>query len=398
MESKKFFLIFSFLCASVVVWAKEVTDTLESSERDKIFVTYNITQNDGHIVLKFIRANKILSRTHRNYRPDKVKVLFFDRHARFGNSTEFEGINVEVMKLSNIKYKDSEDGYFILDDNPPPLSFDLKSTEPSELSIPLYLAYYEKKRHYKVLSKCKNLVIKLGGKHPGSNDVQLTSQTITSIEEIEEGLSVDEEANCYINVIEELLPQQDKLPFTEELKQKIGDLRVLKHNKKTSKNVVAKISEILAACKDKEKELEKKIESENQKKQEALEFQAQMAAKQEQARRDSIEAAAQAQAEKDKKRNMWMIIGGGILAILAFVSNQVFQHIRNVKNQKSITEIQQEMVKRAEDEAKRRAQNAIRTKTNQVQNEVRRKSRDAVHNGIGKIVKGKGKNNKEISI
>ena len=92
-----------------------------------------------------------------------------------------------------------------------------------------------------------------------------------------------------------------------------------------------------------------------------------------------------------------MIIGGVILAILAFVGNQTFQHFRNVKNQKSIMDMQQNVVKRAEDEAKRRARNMAHSQMNRVQGEVRRKTRGAVNDGISKISK-KGKGNKGITI
>ena len=127
------------------------------------------------------------------------------------------------------------------------------------------------------------------------------------------------------------------------------------------------------------------------------ELQAKLAEEQAQARQDSIAAAAQQKAEEDRKQNLWLIIGGVILAILAFVGNQTFQHFRNVKNQKSIIDMQQNVVRRAEDEAKRRARNMARSQINRVQGEARRKTRSAINDGIGKIGK-KGKGNKGISI
>lgn len=112
------------------------------------------------------------------------------------------------------------------------------------------------------------------------------------------------------------------------------------------------------------------------------------------------EAIAKQEVETSQKRTIWMIIGGIILAILGFVGNQAFQHYRNVRNEKNMMSMQQSIVRRAEDEAKRRAQSMARQKVNQVQNAARRKSQDYVrgniNSGISKI--SKGKKNKGISI
>ena len=55
----------------------------------------------------------------------------------------------------------------------------------------------------------------------------------------------------------------------------------------------------------------------------------------------------------------------------------------------SIQNTQAEITKRAENEARRRAQGAVRSKISRVESEVRNKSRDAVRNGINGIIKGK---------
>ena len=59
--------------------------------------------------------------------------------------------------------------------------------------------------------------------------------------------------------------------------------------------------------------------------------------------------------------------------------------------------MQQNVVKRAEDEAKRRARNMAQSQINRVQGEARRKTRNAINDGVSKIGK-KGKGNKGISI
>ena len=59
----------------------------------------------------------------------------------------------------------------------------------------------------------------------------------------------------------------------------------------------------------------------------------------------------QEEAEKGKKRNMWLMIGAAILGVLGFGGNQVAQHMRSTKNQKSMMEMQQNAIKRAENPA-----------------------------------------------
>ena len=129
---------------------------------------------------------------------------------------------------------------------------------------------------------------------------------------------------------------------------------------------------------------------------EEAEQKAKQAEKEAMARQDSIAAVQQQKADEDKKRNMWLMIGGVILAILGFIGNQAFQHFRNMKNQKSMMEMQQSVVKRAETEAKRRAQSMVRSKISQVKNEARTKSRNIVNDNIKNI--GKVKKNKGVSI
>ena len=111
-----------------------------------------------------------------------------------------------------------------------------------------------------------------------------------------------------------------------------------------------------------------------------------------QARNDSIMAVQQEQAEKDKKLNIWMIIGGVILAILAFIGNQVFQSFRNNRNQMNMMNIQRSIANRAEAEAKRQARNAIRSTTNRTVNQAKSKVREAVRKKNTIKVNGESKN------
>lgn len=402
MGSKNILIAFVLLFACVPVWAREVKDTLESSKRDRVIVTYDITQNNGQITIKFLDAKKKLGRTYRDkYKKlNEVAVLFFDRTGNYEDNMEFSGINTDAFMIpKEVKYKVSKDGYFLLNDNPT-LSMELKSGENAELSIPLFIAHYEGKRRYKVFSRCEDLKINLSKKKSvrvqDVSDQQLTTQTITSQEEVEGTLSESDEAKIHIKIIYDLLDEQDGEEFTSELQQAISRLRVIGHST-SDQNLSSRINAVLDDCKAREKELKANANAAAESAAKEAGLRAKLAEEQAQARQDSIAAAAQQKAEEDRKQNLWLIIGGVILAILAFVGNQTFQHFRNVKNQKSIIDMQQNVVRRAEDEAKRRARNMARSQINRVQGEARRKTRSAINDGIGKIGK-KGKGTKGISI
>ena len=390
------------MSASLFVQAREVTDTLESTKRDRVIVTYDITQHNGQVTIKFLDAKKKLGQTYRDkYRKlDKVAVVFFDRTGNYEDNTEFSGINTEALMIpKEIKYKSSKDGYFLLKDNPS-LEIEFKSGENAVLSIPLFIAYYEGKRRYKVFSRCEDLKIKLSKrkspKVQDATDLRLSTQTITTQEELEGADADAAVANSLINRINGLLAEQEEYPFSDELKQAISSLREISY-RPIDGNLSSRIGEVLAACNLKEKELKSEAKAAEDAAARDAELQAKLAEEQAQARQDSIAAAAQQKAEEDRKQNLWLIIGGIILAILAFIGNQTFQHLRNVKNQRSIIDMQQNVVKRAEDEAKRRARNMAQSQINRVQGEARRKTRNAINDGVSKIGK-KGKGNKGISI
>lgn len=402
MGSKNILIAFVLLFACVPVWAREVKDTLESSKRDRVIVTYDITQNNGQITIKFLDVNIKLGRTYRDkYKKlDKVAVVFFDRMGIYEDNMEFSGINTDAFMIpKEVKYKVSKDGYFLLKDNPT-LSMELKSGENAELSIPLFIAHYEEKRHYKVFSRCEDLKIELSKrkspKVQDATDLRLSTQTITTQEELEGADADAAVANSLINRINGLLAEQEEYPFSDELKQAISSLREISY-RPIDGNLSSRIGEVLAACNLKEKELKSEAKAAEDAAAKNAELQAKLAEEQAQARQDSIAAVAQQKAEEDRKQNLWLIIGGIILAILAFIGNQIFQHLRNVKNQRSIIDMQQNVVKRAEDEAKRRARNMAQSQINRVQGEARRKTRNAINDSVSKIGK-KGKGNKGISI
>ena len=80
-------LVLSFLITSCITGiASPVTDTLLSSQNDRIIVTYDLIEKDGSIEIRFIKVNKKLSQNHSNTYGDDlsyIKVMFFDREYDF---------------------------------------------------------------------------------------------------------------------------------------------------------------------------------------------------------------------------------------------------------------------------------------------------------------------------
>lgn len=403
MRCLKFLFGIVFFLFGVCPWAREVTDTLASPTGDRVIITYDIAENNGLVDLKFTGARKILGPTFKkkSWKLDEIAVLFFDRIGNFNDGMKLSGVNIEAFMIpKDINYSVSEDGYFLLrDKHSISLSMKLVSEEPVELSIPIYLAHYEKKLRYNVFCRCDdNLVIKLSKKKLSnlSNEttVHQVSQTVTTQEELE-GANVDEAvAMNLISLINERLSEQDDYPFSDDLQHahsRLLDMRCQPLDSKLS----SRIDEILTAYNSKEKELkDAKSSAEEAKAKADLQRIADMQQR-DQARQDSITAAAQQQAEKEKKRNLWLIIGGVILAVLSFIGNQLFQHYRNVKNQRNIMAMQENVIKRAESEAKRRARNMAHSQINRAQGEVKRKARNTINAGVSKI---RQKGNKGISI
>lgn len=387
------------LSGALAASSREVTDTLVSTKNDRVIITYDVSQSGGKVVVRFMDARKKLGRTSagRYKRLNEVAVVFFDRTGNYPDMT-FSGISTEAFMVpANMSYRYSSDGYFLLNDQPT-VTMDVKSGSASPLSIPIYLAHYDKKGHYTVFSRCGDLTVRPPRKRAAAASeqkvTQVTSQTITSQEELESGFTDADEANILLGKVSDLLEEQEEYPFSDELKQAISSLRDRSY-RITDPRLSARISDVLAACRQKEDGLKGDAQAADEAAAMAAEQKEKEALAQAQARQDSIAAAQQRQAEKDRKRNIWMVIGGLVLAALAFVGNQTFQHVRNMKNQKSLMDMQASVVKRAENEAKRRARSMARNQVHKMESQARTKARKTVNSQIGKITKGK---NKGISI
>lgn len=327
--------------------AKDVVDTLYSSDGDRIILTYTISQSGGKTTVLFTNVQKKLgSANQRNYRKlDEVAVAIFDRTGTY-NDTKFEGMTpTAFMVPSGVSYTPSEDGFFLLGDNPQ-LTFNTSSE--AQISIPVYIAHYEKKRHYKLFSKCNNLEFSTkvtgggGGRQRGGggsgaragDDRAANADDIIVSEEIsDEGLTPLDDASITIANVKNQLKDVTKLPFPEDLTFLANHLRDLR-SKISDMEVVQEISDVLSAYDKKKAELEEKAAGEQQAAAEAAQQAQKEEAAAQQAKQDSIQAAEKKEASEEKKGMMWMIGGIAGVGMLLMFGKQIFQTIKNNKMQR----------------------------------------------------------------
>ena len=387
-------LLVTMFLNCLCVHAKTVKDTLVTTDGDRIILTYELSRSEDHYTLRFNNQQKKLGRINGDKYADlsKVAVMFFDRTGGFSNNVSITNMVPEAFMVpSNVNYEHSSDGFFVVQDYPT-LNFTAKGS--SNITIPIYLAYHPTKGKYTLFSKCKGMKIHLSSSSSTTRQqgpARITQQTVTSTTEIEADNTAALKVMESIKLAKELLYEADKLPFSESLQDEIRFIRIQKREI-TDTELLSQISDVLQMYEDKKTALEKKASAAQIVAQQESEAKAKREAEEIQARNDSIMAAQQEQAEKDKERNLWMIIGGVILAILAFIGNQVFQSFRNNRNQKNMMNIQQSIANQAEAEAKRRARNAIRSTTNRTVNQAKIEVREAVRKKTTIKVNGKSKN------
>lgn len=396
MGMSKFTLVFlaAVFLNGLTVDAKTVKDTLVTLDGDRIILTYELSHSEDHYTIRFNNQQKKLGRINGAKYADlsKVAVMFFDRAGGFSSDVSITNLVPEAFMVpSNVNYEYSSDGYFIVQDYPT-LNFTVR--EEADITIPIYLAYHSKKGKYTLFSKCRGMKIRLsasGSTTRQQSSPQTTQQTVTSTTEIEPDNTKALKVMESIKLAKDLLGEADRLPFSESLQDEIRFIREQKREI-TDAELLSQISDVLRMYEDKKAALEEQASAAQIAAQQAAEEKARREAEEIRTRNDSLMAAQQEQAEKDKKRNLWMIIGGVILAILAFIGNQVFQSFRSNRTQKNMMEIQQSIANQAEAEAKRQARNAIRGTTNRTVNQAKNKVREAVRKKTTFKVNGKSKN------
>lgn len=344
------------LAACTVSLAKDVKDTLYSPSGDRVILGYSMTQDGGLVTVKFSNVLKKLSkRTQEKYKKlDEVAVVMFDRTGNY-KDLKFDGQTPNAFMVpAAVSYTPSTDGYFLLQEEPV-LQFSVKQGEEAVLSIPLYLAHYEGKRHYKVFGQCGTLQLKPkqskskgggggGGATAGGGAGQSEEgeTTITSEELTDEGLSPADEAAIRASSLMSMVEKAKKLPFSEELKHEFSVLSDLRF-KVTDEEVSKQIAQALEAYSNKKEELE--AEAEKAEKEAA--DKANKLANDAKALTDSLSAESALQAAKDKKDIMWLIGGLGGLALLLFGGKQVFKAIKDSQMQKAQKQMMEGITKMA---------------------------------------------------
>lgn len=332
------FLAMSLSCATCL--AKDVKDTIYSTGGDRVIVNYSISQNGGQMTVKFNGVQKKLSKKNQEKfrKLDEIAVVIFDRTGNY-KDIKFEGMGTEAFMVpSNLSYSRSEDGYFLLQESPS-LSFSITSGNKAQLSIPLYLAHYEKKHRYKVISRCGTLQLsstaKSGKKTASGGDMgdgEMREETITTTEEVtSEGISPADEASIRISSIKSMLDKVTKVPFSDELNHEAEMLRELRF-KVTDPAVSSQICQALEAFDNKKQELEAQADANQAGAQAAKENQAKM----DQARQDSIAAQQALRAAKDKKEIIWLVLGVVGLIGAYKIGNQIYQNLSMKRMQKKM--------------------------------------------------------------
>ena len=419
MNSFKSLLTVLLFFISFHVTAKVVTDTLYSAENDCVILTYSITQKANVVDVQFRNVRILLGGFyHDKYKKetDKVHTLFFDCNG-CSKDMKFTGKTPSLVCLpANASYKQSNDGYFIIEQRPS-LSFELETSGSDSITIPIYLAHYERKGRYKILCSCGDLTVRIPYTSTSSSNAQPaikkpSQQSKDEFVEIEEGIDENEhEALNLIDLINKELPRQDAYPMETTLVQKIDRLNELQPKIK-KEDIVKVISKTLEDYNDKERELRNAKEESDRQKADDDDFYSCTTKEQYEsylkkhpngsyveeanAAITDINDKAQEKKDKERKRNIWMIVGGALLAILLFVGNQVMQSFRNIRTQRSMMQMQQDAAKRAQNMARGKVQNEIRKQTNKVTSQVRKKSQTIIRDTANKAKNNKGNNRVSI--
>lgn len=382
------------LLTPVLMMARVEKDTLYTkSKADKIILTYDVTETGNGSVVKVIGSPRIIpgERLRKEAKGDieRLKVVVFDKVGDSGK-VKWKGLNPNAFTIpANVSYERSADGYYILGESGP-LSFNLHDSEAHSIRLPIYLALYEKKQNYRILEELGTpLMVTLGksAAHEkgvkGSKDSNVERIEVRSLEEREGDNEDIVRALSSVRMIKEMLPNEAELPFSQGLQMEIYNLRSMKERVKDPETLEL-INEVLLKCSEKERELKElqSVEQQNEKAREAAALEQQ---KQEEIKmREAAEEQARQQEEKQQKRTVWMIIAAAVMGVLLFVGNAVMKHFRDLKNQRTIMEMQQSMVKEAEHEAGRRAREIARNKAHQVANKGKTKLRQKLEGGSEK--------------
>lgn len=367
--------------------AKLVEDTLSIGHNGKIILKYDISVNGENVLIRIDDKPRITPsealRKACKHDLERLKVVIFDRVGDFGK-VKWNGMSpAAFMVPSGLSYDKSEDGFFILGETTVPITFKKKGEGKMDISFPLYVAVWEKKQTYRLVDlSSQPLRISVGKSSAGMpqiNHAGLETEQITihSSEE-QEGDNEDVvKALSSIQMIRQLLATETEYPFSTVLSMEMVNLKLLR-DRINDVDVIEKINDVLLLCNEKERELkaaQREAELAAQAQEQSLLAQQR---NEEEARQKEAEEKARIETEKQQKRTFWMIVGGVVLAIIAFIGNAIFRHFRDIRNQKSIMEMQESIAKQAEHEAARRSREIVRNKAHQMANKGKSKMRESL--------------------
>lgn len=398
---RAFFSILLF-CALAIAYtdtnARSAVDSLRSSAGDMAVIAYDVQGVDDVVTVKFSQPKKRLGPRNSNLygkKLDKLVVVFFDRAGRYEDVTFTGETPKAIMLPDNVSFERSQEGYYFFfeSDMPPMLTFRVPTGSSLDMKLPMFLAFQEHRKAYRLISYLGDLRIRSGlEKRQNAELSQQKTQTVTKTIEIDADNGAMTQVLDCIGNIERALVNLTALPVSESLEYDIKRLRDWQYTV-TDPNLKRRISETLDSYEQKKQELTRASEQRQiaieREKQEKAEQQARQLREEENAR---LEEQRQ-ESEIAKKRTVWMAICGVLLAILAFVGNQVMQSVRAKRNQKDMLKMQQDISKRVEQEAKRRAGNAIRSQTRKTVNSGKQKVKDTLKKNVG----GKAGNGKQKS-
>lgn len=372
-----FLMLFS-LCVS----GKEVRDTVYTGQGDKIILIYDIITEGNRITISLPAAARFIPTDglRKSCKGDiqKLKAVIFDK---VGNNGAVNWIGMypsAFMVPLGMSYNASEDGFYIFGESQP-LVFTRDSNSKKNIEFPIYIAVYEKKRTYRIVEKSTlplNVNIDTSSRsHRPESEVEKIA--VKSTEEIDADNETVTKALSGIRMIRMLLETETELPFSETLKMEIFNLRALKEDI-TDVEVLEKINEVLLDYNQKERELKEEQKQASLYAQKREQERLEQEKKEEEARQKEAEDKIREQEEKQQKRTIWMIVGAVVLGILAFIGNAVFRHFRDIRNQKSIMQMQESIARQAQHEACRRSQEIIRNKAHQAANKGKGKLRESL--------------------
>lgn len=368
---------------------KEYKDTVYTQAKDRIIISYEVQNSEGKAVVRFNSIQKKLSSASQGkYKDlDKVAVMFFDRVAV--SDIKIENMTPQAFIVpAGATYESSDEGYFIMQDNPA-ITFRLKTQDKVTLSLPIYLAYHDKKSRYKLFAKADGLQIKLnatntaqgaGGNsrksstgnpksnaHAGEPRAANADELVETFTTEEEDGGQNEQSLKVLGLRRDIMAMIDQLneegelsaTDQEEMGYLIQDLRKLKYEV-TDEEVLAMIEETLDAYRRAQKGQEASAAASAAAAQQAAEEKAKAEAAAAKAEQDSIAAVQAQKDEESKQQTIWMTIAGIGLAVLGYVGNMIFKAYQQKKQQLSMENMTKKMQMEAQKKAAAATQEAMK--------------------------------------